>query len=288
MFPEHCSLVSIKEVSFPLTEKGIRDSLLGKSIYKNTEFLTLNNGDDWAVVALKKAPPQDLFSKIEDVEVIYLPENTKYVEDPAINVLSPTMMAEKAEALDVHTLVVKGKYEHVSFIHKEDFIDLHVYEVIPPEPPKLEELVTGLLHSENLPKPVKIVLHILDLREIERQSKQNIIMFPCHASGLSSERKTYYLDQGPELSKDDFENILLIGCDLSLRIFKNLHSHEPEFFNFCPKKKALEAGGNSLAIARCCTVKVGYELIGNTAIVPWGAIQKEVEEALNDLMGEQI
>lgn len=284
MFPKHCSVVSVKEVSFPLTEKDIRDNLLGKSIYKKTGFLILKNENDWAIVAIGKAPPQDLFSTIEDVEILSLPENTKYVEDPAINVLSPTMMAEKAQELGCEILIVKGKFEHISFIHREELQPLAVFEVVPPEPPKLVELVREVMHSEFLPKPVKILPHILDLREVEKQGNQNNVMFPCHASGLTSEKNTYFLDQGLELPKDDIDNILLIGCDLSLRIFKSLYAHEPEFFNFCPKKRAMEADEGVMAIARCCTVKEGYERIDNIALVPWGATQREVEDALNDLL----
>jgi hypothetical protein len=284
MFPKHCSVVSVKEVSFPPTEKDIRDNVPGKSIYKKTEFLILNNEDDWAVVALKKAPPQDLFSEIEDVEILSLPEKTKYVEDPAINVLSPTVMAEKAEALGAECLVVKGAFEHVSFIHNEKTVPVIVFEVTPPDPPKLVELVKSALNSGNVPFAVKVIPQILDIRDIERNISKENIVFPCHASGLESAKRTHYLDENPEISTDELSDVSLIGCDLSLRIFRNLYGIEPEFFNFCSKKGVESGGGKDLAIAKCCKIKEGYEHTGNLVVVPWGATQKEVEDALNELL----
>ncbi|UCF08846.1 MAG: hypothetical protein JSW28_03915 [Thermoplasmata archaeon] len=284
MFPKHCSHVSIKVVSFPLTGDDIQDNLLGKSVYKKTEFLILKNGDDWAVVGIRKASTEDLFSEIEEMEIISLPENTKYVEDSSINVLSPTMMAEKADALGTKTLVVKGKFEHVSFIHEEERKTVVVHEVVPPEAPKLVELVTNALNYGNVPFAVKVAPQILDLRDIEKNCTKKNMVFPCHASGLESSKNVYYLDEGPELSREELAEVSLLGCDLSLRIFKNLYGIEPEFFNFCPERAAMNLESDTLAIAKCCKVKEGFERTGNLVVVPWGATQKEVEEALSSLL----
>jgi hypothetical protein len=79
-----------------------------------------------------------------------------------------------------------------------------------------------------------------------------------------------------------------MGCELSLRIFVNLYGSEPEFYNFCPKKRALDKYGDELAIARCCTVKEGFELAGNSAFVPWGATEREVEDALRTLLKNRL
>jgi hypothetical protein len=286
MYPEHCKEVSLKKVSFPLNEDEILENLIGKSGYKKTKFMVLNNEEDWAVVSIKKPQAKSLFSKIEGVEVISLPDSTQYIEDPEIDVLSPTKMAEKAEEIGAKTLIIKGKFEHVSFIHDEIPQPVRILEVIPPEPPKLVELVKKALYSGNVNKPVKIVPDILDLRKMSEKCKNQIIVFPCNASGLESEKEFYYLDERPDFSEEK-KKICLIGCDLSLRIFKTIYGFEPEFYNFCPKKRALERQVNFPSIAKCCGVKSGHELIKNVAIVPWGATSKEVEDALNDILAEE-
>lgn len=285
MFPTHCSSVSTKRVSFPLTEDDINNNLLNKPAYKKTEYIILNNGNDWAVVSVNKADAINLFTRITAVEVISLPDSTKYLEDRSIDVLSPTRMAEKAQELDTETLVVKGMFEHVSFIHKEKLLPLMVFEVVPPEPPKLTELVRGALNSGNVSKPVRIMPKIMDLRVIADNCTSQNIVFPCRASGLTSDKKTFYLDQRPEISSEEKSSISLIGCDLSLRIFNTLYDVEPEFFNFCPKRQAMDLQSELTIITKCCEVKQGYTRIGNIVIVPWGATQREVEDALNDLLG---
>ncbi len=109
-------------------------------------------------------------------------------------------------------------------------------------------------------------------------------MFPCQASGLESEKDFFYLDEGPELSKEKNNSVCLIGCDLSFRIFKTLYGFEPEFLNFCPKKRALEMKSTIPILTKCCEIKEGCELIENIVVVPWGATQKDVEEGLRKLL----
>ncbi|UCE36308.1 MAG: hypothetical protein JSW00_12320 [Thermoplasmata archaeon] len=285
MFPDHCKEVSLKRVLFPLTKDKIEENLINKSAYKKTKFMVLNNGNDWAVVSIQKPEGKTLFSKIENIEIISLPDSTKYVEDPKIDVLSPTKMLEKAEEMGTKTLVIKGKFEHISFIHEEKMQPVRVLEVVPPEPPKLVELVKKVLYSGNVNKPVKIVPDILDLSEIAQKSGKKKIIFPCHSSGLKGDGDSLYLDQSPEIHEDSDE-LVLIGCDLSLKIFKTLYKKEPEFYNFCPKKKILEQSQNIPTITKCCEQKEGHERVENVAIVPWGATAKEVEEALLDILGD--
>jgi hypothetical protein len=278
--------VGVKNVAFPLTEDNIKIRLIGNLAYKKTDYLILKNGDERAIVKVKKSQSEELFSQIEEVEVISLPDTTKYLEDPKINVLSPTQMAETALKQGVETLVIKGMFEHISFIHKEELAPLVVYDVIPPEPPKLMKLVKTALYSGSVGYPVKIIPTIQDLRDITKECTKNNIVFPCHASELTSDKKTFYLDQDPEFQENELSDICLIGCDLSFRIFRTLYKTEPEFFNFCPRKRAKDTQSEHKTITKCCELKEGYEHIENIVVVPWGATQKEVEDALNELLGQ--
>lgn len=284
MFPKHCREVGVKNVTFHLTEENIKDRLIGNLAYKKTEYLILINGDKRAIVKVKKPQSEELFSQIEDVMVISLPDTTKYLEDPNINVLSPTQMTEAANSLGTETLIIKGMFEHMSFIHKEELVPLVVYDVVPPEPPKLIKLVHNALYSGSVGIPVKIIPNIHDLREITKKCTKNNIVFPCHASELTSDKKTFYLDQVPAFQENELSDICLIGCDLSLRIFKTLYKIEPEFFNFCPKMRTLDEKPKYKTITKCCELKEGFERMGNIVVVPWGATQKEVEDALNELL----
>lgn len=284
MYLEHCKEVSLKKVLFPLTEKEIQKNLIGKPVYKKTKFIVLNNKKDWAVVGIHRSQPKTLFSKIEGVNIISLPDSTRYLEDPDIDVLSPTKMAEKAEEMNTKTLVIKGKFEHVSFIHDEKSKPVRVLEVVPPEPPKLIELVKKALYSGNINKPLKIIPDILDLRSPSKKCKKQIIVYPCNASGLKSKKQFFYLDERPDITKEMMKSICLIGCDLSFKIFKTVYGFEPEFYNFCPKKRALKMQSDYPIITKCCEIKEGYEIIENIIVVPWGATQKEVEEGLSKLL----
>jgi hypothetical protein len=284
MFPDHCKEVSVKRVDFPLTTQDIIGNLEGKKAYKRTRFIALNNGDDWALVEIQKGMESDLFGTISGIDVLSLPDSTFYYEDNSINVLSPTMMAEKAEQLGCYTLIVKGKFEHVSFVHHEKMQSLLVFEAVPPDPPKLTEIVKTALNSGNVKVPVIIIPKVMDLNDLAKKSEKDIIVFPCQASQLNDDRRTLYLDELPEISKEDLSNAALIGCDLSLRIFKEHYGTEPEFHNFCPKKRAEEDDPEIKTLTKCCQVKEGYSLSNNTAMVPWGATQREVEDALNELL----
>jgi hypothetical protein len=283
VFPKHCREVGVKKVTFPLNDGEIRNNLINKSAYKRTDYLVLVNEDERAIIKIKKNSSDELFSQIEDIEIVSLPESTKYLVDPNINVLSPTQMLEAADSAKVETLVIKGMFEHVSFIHKEKFVPLVVYDVVPPEPPKLAKLTQNALYSGSVGFPVKIIPRIHDLRETVIKCTKSNIVFPCHASELTSNKKTFYLDQNPEFQENELNDVCLIGCDLSLRIFKTIYKTEPEFFNFCPKRRAIDYQSKEHTITKCCDLKEGYQRQGNIVEVPWGATQKEVEDALNEL-----
>lgn len=284
MFPDHCKEVSVRRVDFQLTAEEIKKNLIGKKAYNRTVFFALNNDDDWAVVRIEKDQGDGLFGTITEIEVISLPGSTMFCEDGRINVLNPTLMAEKADTLGCETLIVKGKFEHVSFIHKEYLHSIYVYEVVPPEPAKLIELAQWAIDFGNVKRPVRIIPKILDLTELARGSDKDIIVFPCQASHLKDERKTLYLDELPEISQQDLQKVALIGCDLSFRIFKEHYDFEPEFHNFCPRKLAMDGDPANMILTKCCQVKEGHENSDNMGTVAWGATQREVEDAINDLL----
>ena len=104
------------------------------------------------------------------------------------------------------------------------------------------------------------------------------VMFPCRVSNLSADIPYYFLDDAPEVD----DEVTLIGCHLSKRIYTALYGGDVPFINVCP---ADYVDPSEKTIVKCCKVKTGHELDGNVVRVPWGATVPEVVEALNDLFG---
>lgn len=288
MIPGHCRMVSVKKVSFPLTEKNIMEEASRKPAYVATNYMVLNNGTDWAVLKVYKANGSGLFRKIEKVEIVSLPQNTAYVESPDIDVQNPSVIVAMAEKTGKEALVVKGKFEHISFVYREQTTPLVVFDVVPPNPPKIVELVEAALNTGRIRKPIRIIPKIVDLNEVARARNTKYVMFPCYAAslaGLESGTDVLYLDQAEDL-KVPASEITLVGCELSLRIFISLYGVKPAFIDHCPKR--LLHTVSEAAICRCCVVDDGHGIEGNAAYVPWGASVGEVEEALIDLFKLEI
>ncbi len=283
MFPKHCNEVSLRKVSFSLSEEEIIKKSSGKKAYAITNYMILTNGDEWAVTRIEKARGSGLFKRIETVEVVSLPQATVYVEDPTVDVLNPSVMAGIAEKEGKETLIVKGKFEHVSFIHNEKSEPLMVFDVVPPNPPKLVELAERALGTGRISKPIMIVPVILNMNKLAQANLTTFTMFPCYTPDLSSGKKALFLDQAPDISSIGVDNITLIGCDLSLRTFISLYGKEPKFIDMCPRKRGASEETANKYLSRCCVINEEYERRGDTACVSWGAKVSDVEEAILDL-----
>ncbi|MBI2832671.1 MAG: hypothetical protein HYX79_10490 [Chloroflexi bacterium] len=288
MIPRHCREVSLKKVTFSLTKRNIMETALGKLAYINTNYMVLNNGPEWAVVKVRKAGEQGLFQKIKSLEIISMPRDTAYLEKSDVDVQNVGVMVRLAEEAAKDALVVKGKFEHISFVHQERTVPLVVWDVVPPNPPKIVELAEAALATGRIRKPIRIVPKVMDLNELARTRDTKYVMFPCYASalaGLESVDNAFYLDQIPGL-KVPVNEITLIGCELSVRIFTFLYGQKPAYMELCPKK--MLAGTSGPCLCRCCVVDDGHAIEGNAAYVPWGASVGEVEEAIIDLFGLEL
>jgi len=281
MFPSHCKEVSVKSVEFKLTEQSIKDFLKGKKAYLRTRFYVFNSGRDWAVALIVRKLSNEILQDIASVHILSLPSDTSFFEDPSLEVLSATVMGSARERMGKKCVVVKGRAEHVSFFIEEPPYELTVVDVVPPRPSKLVGLVDNALETDLQDKYVKYKMVELDLNELAMKATSKIIMFPCRASGLNSEKRVLYLDQTPRLSKDEVAQVTLIGCSLSARIFKAIYGLEPpRLINICPMDLVKEKGITGPVLLKCCKVKEGFEPKGNVAVVPWGARANEVSGAI--------
>lgn len=278
MLPGHCKDVAVKQVDFELTEEGIARAIEGKKAYTRCDHYVLRNGPRTAVVAVTKAEGKELFRPILEHRVLALPADIEWVRDDAVNVLNASSMARVAARYPGRTVVVEGLFGHVSFVQPHELIHLEVLDVVPPRPSKLSVLVELALASGMVDLPVVPRYTEIDLNDLVKDVRTPAVIFPCEASGLEAGRKTYYLDQIPEVEED----ATLVGCDLSARIFRTLYHREVPRVEMCPQELAPRDGRPRLV--KCCRVREGFQLKDGLAIVPWGVTVHEVAAALNALL----
>ena len=284
MFPSHCKEVSVKFVKFELSKESIVGYLSGKKGYIRTKYYVFNSGDDWAVASVEKKDTSEVLQPILSVKILALPDETSFVEDPSLDVLSASRMGRLRERSGSRCIVVRGRAEHISFFIDERPRELTIVDVVPPSPSKLVGLVDSALESDLQDRYVKYGIIEYDLNEIAKGHDSGITMYPCRASGLRSGKRHCYLDETPELSEEDLSNITLVGCSLSARIFKAVYGTEPRMINMCPIDLARENGVKGSVLAKCCKIKEGFEVKGRIALVPWGARSSEVAAALRVLL----
>lgn len=284
MFPSHCKEVSVRGVDFELTEEGIQSFLSGKRAYIRTRFYVFHSGDDWAVAEIEKTDENSVLKEIASVRVLSLPSETAFVDDPSLEVLSASVMGALQRKSGAKCIVVRGKSEHVSFFVEEEPKTLTLFDVVPPAPSKLVSIVESVLESDLQDVCVSYDVSEVDLNDIASGIAGGRVMFPCRASGLSSSLPTHYLDETKDLSEEQLDEVTLVGCSLSARIFKAVYGREPRLLNMCPKDLARARGIEGPVLVKCCKVKEGFELEGDMAVVPWGTRSSEVASALRALL----
>jgi hypothetical protein len=271
--------VSVQHVDSELNEARIQGFLQGKEAYFQTDYVVLRRGHECAVAEVSRADDVDLFGRIVDVNVLALPESCRWIDDPNVDTGIPSALAEKARALSVtasETLVVNGLYEHVNFIHRPHPLVIDVFDVAPPDPPRLLDMARRVLAYKQFPAVV-LNPHIQPIPELVRNLGDTPILFPCAVSQLKGIANAFYLDERPP--RQDW---VLVGCERSRRIHRHFYGDDPPRIELCPKHLFDDAG--SLALMRCCMVETGFEMSGGVAIVPWGVEPPVIEAALQALL----
>jgi len=284
MFPSHCKEVSVKTVDFELTADNIKGFLKGKKAYIRTRFYVFNSGAEWAVALIVRKPANEVLLEIASIHILTLPRDTSFVEDPTLDVLSASSMGALRERMGTKCVVVKGKAEHISFFVDEPPYELTVFDVVPPNPSKLENLIHTALETDLQDRYVKSKVVTVDLNEMAKKVVTRKIMFPCRASGLGGGKEILFLDETPPLTKEDLSEVTLVGCSLSARIFKAVYGSEPRMINMCPQDLTRERAIKGPVLVKCCKIKEGFESDGTVAVVPWGARASEVSAALRTIL----
>lgn len=276
------------DVAFPLTRASIEQAFARRKAYVRTDFAILRNGPDSAVVRVRKRDERGLFRGVDGVEVLALPGGTVVVNDATVDVMNPNALVAVAAGHPGKTVVVEGEFGHVNFIQGEQPLVVDVFDLGPPDPPKLNTMVARALGAHRFGRPVlaRYSSKRLDAAA-DRLTGHPVVFFPCKTAGLSacSPSLTGYLDQPPTAQGDPRE-AAVVGCPLSLRIFRDVYGQEPAAFeDICPVNHPPAPHEGALRFVKCCAVKPPYERRGDLVAFPWGVQLDDIVTAFTDLAG---
>ncbi|MCH9649630.1 MAG: hypothetical protein K0U98_15430 [Deltaproteobacteria bacterium] len=284
--------VSVQPHRGPWGDRELQAHLLSREAYRATRFVILEGkaplGEalgvprQVAVLEVKRAREEPLFSPIVEVRLLAGPKNCRWVDDETVDTASPSALAARAKVEGVdseETLVVRGRDGHVNFIHRPDPLPIEIFDVVPPSPPKLAWMAQQVVDYVDLPA-VELSVETLDLRQlVSAAGVEGPLLIPCRASGLSFEAETHYLDERPERRP-----WTLVGCERSRQIHHHMYGDEPSCIETCPLQRAPVTGERQLI--KCCLLQDQVEVKGNRAVVPWGTTRKHLEIAFEGLVGD--
>jgi hypothetical protein len=276
--------LSVQEVGVPLTEPELTAFLLGREVYRRTDYLVLRNGGATALVAVRKASALPLFSPVVEARVLAGPTDVISIDSPGTDVGNATALA--AAAREHHrpgalAYVVRGRYEHVNFLWRPAPVRIRVTEVVPPEPPKLLAMAEQVLaYDEDLP-PIELIRDAIDIRELAADHPAPRYLLPCRGSGVEVGAEVAFLDTRPPRRP----GWLLVGCERSAQFHRHFYGDEPPRVELCPRRRLYEDPAAFPTLSKCCLRERGVEVEGPAAIVPWGANLDEVRLALRLLTG---
>lgn len=281
--------LSVQEVDFPLTEWAILEHLDGREVYRRTDFLALrgragDGSDETALVAVRKASLEPLFSPVVEARLLAGPDEVTWVQAPETDVGNATALAAAA-APGARVSVIIGRFQHVNFIWEPAPITVRVTEVVPPNPPKLlAQAEQAVAYDEDLP-PIELVLDAVRVHDLAAANPAQTYLLPCRGSvdslgATELGAPVAFLDTRP-VERGDW---LMIGCERSLQFHRHFYGDEPGRVDLCPRARVAAESSEGLTLTKCCLIERGLEVDGDVAVVPWGANLDEVREGLRKLL----
>lgn len=270
--------VSYQPYDGAMAEPAIRAHLLAREVYRRTDVVILHKEErEWAVAAIQRAESDSLFTRVDAVEVLALPDECVFIESPETDPANRSALAKAAREHGVgstQTAIVLGAFDHINLIHRPDPLVLRVVEVTPPNPPKLYALAEHVLSYADLP-PICLELERIDLRELCSRVQPEAYLVPCRSGGLNDlGAPVHYLDERPAVRRP----WTLIGCERSLQFHRHYYGDEPPRVEMCPR--VIAGARSEPTLLKCCLLEFGIERDGNIVAVPWGADLTLIEQAL--------
>lgn len=274
--------VSVQEADVAFEYDALRAYLLDRPVYRRTEFIVFVRGNSRAVVQVGKRSTEPLFSPVTAVNVIGLPDDVAFIADERIDTGNATAMARAALDADASAsvYVIEGRFQHVNLIVEPAPLVVRVVEVVPPEPPKLLEMVQQVVAFDEALPPVTLTFEPIDLRELAAGADAERFLFPCRCAGLDVGAPVDFLDACPPKQQP----WTLVGCERSRQIHEAFYGADPDQrVELCPK--LVDEPTDTMTLMKCCLLERGVEQDGGRAVVPWGANLEEVRAALRALVG---
>jgi len=282
--PYRC--VSFQPYEGEMDAAVITQYLLGREVYRRTDIIILHNSrQEYAVAAVQRTSSETLFCPLEKVEVLALPDDCVFLEDPDTDPANRSALAKLAVERGVtseQTAIVQGSFDHINIIHRPKPFVLRVVEVVPPSPPKLFHLVEHVLSYADLP-PVIVESVTIDLRDLAQEATPEAFLVPCRSGGLDKlSAPVYFLDERPKQR----ENWTLIGCERSLQFHRHYYGDIPPRIEMCPRQLVKDDGKTTLL--KCCLLEFDIEQNGHLMTVPWGSDLALIEKALQQLLRDKV
>ena len=283
MIPQQYRSVAVTDVECELDEASLREHLLNRPAYRRTRFVIARRDGRLALAEVTKSADTRLFEPIVEVRLLAGPDETVLLERPDLDTAVPSQLARAAaEAPSARCVVVRGRYEHVSFVLDAAPRRVRVLDVGPPWPAKLVDQAGRVLDlADDLPATV-LEPEIVDLADvIAAHPPAAHYLFPCRGGGLAAgDAAVSYLDEVPPAA-----DWVLLGCRRS----RDIHDHfYPERsrsltqIDICPAAFAArrDLAPGEARLTKCCLLEDHVETRGRTVVVPWGAGFGHVAEGL--------
>ena len=201
-----------------LDEASLRAWLIGRRVYRRTEFIVAVRDCERAVVQVERESARDVRVPVRDLRVLAGPDDVAFVADPAVdtgNASPDGAGVASGGARDV----VQGRFEHVNFI-------------VAPAPVRGARAGGGaaraaeaagdgaavLDYDEDLP-PVELAFDPIDLRALAAAHPAAALLFPCRCARARPRRPVDFLDAGPP----ELADWTLVGCERSRQIHVALY-----------------------------------------------------------------
>jgi hypothetical protein len=282
LFPDEYRGVAVTTVRGGLDEAALQRHFLGREAYRRTRYIVARAEARTAIVAVRKASDEPLFSPIIELRVLAEEFECAYLICPDVDTAVPSAVARVAreQAPDRRGVVVEGRYGHISFIVDPTAVRVTVTEVVPPHPAKLVDQARRVLDvAEDVP-PVDLVADVVTLEALARSRPSASYLLPCRGGGFAVDgARTAYLDERPAR-----EPWVLIGCERSQQIHEHVYGERADQVDICPRNRA---GLTGTVLTKCCLLERHIEVTGDRAVVPWGATLGQISQALTGLVGER-
>lgn len=270
--------VSYQPYAGAMTPNAIAEHLITREIYRRTDIIVLHNDKhEFAVAAVQRADADSLFTRIEKLEILALPEDCHFIHSSETDPANRSALAKLAREHNIgsnKTVIVQGAFDHINIIHRPAPLLLRVVEVAPPEPPKLYKMAEHVLSYADLP-PICLQLERIDLHDLCKQVQPDAYLVPCRSGGLDDlGAPVYFLDERPS----ERQPWTLIGCERSLQFHRHYYQDEPPRIEMCPRQ--LSSSTTVPTLLKCCLLEFDIEYDGVTAVVPWGSDLPMIEKAL--------